>query len=154
MEQADAQLAAIFARLAEEYPRTNRGRGGRVERLGAVPAVLRGYVIGFLGILSALVGLILVVTCMNVAGMFLARASSREKEIAVRLAMGSSRSRLVRQLLIEALVVFSVGGLLGCAIGAWVMGAVPLPKRSISSSSPLDIAPSTRRNLSWGVSCS
>ncbi len=141
MEQADAQLAAVYAGLAEEYPRSHARRGGRVERLTGVPSWERGEVILFLGMLTALVGLILVVTCMNVAGMFMARASSREKEIAVRIAMGSSRGRLVRQLLIEALVVFSVGGLLGWAMGPWLIGAVPIEAWPVAIATDIDLAP-------------
>jgi len=141
VELAERQIGAVYARLAEEYPTTNARRGARVEPLGGVPTFLRGGLIRFLAILTALVGLILVVTCVNVAGMFLARASSREKEIAVRLAMGSSRGRLVRQLLIEALVVFSVGGLFGCVVGAWLMGVVPIDALPLPIDLDIDLAP-------------
>lgn len=141
VEQAETQLEAVYARLAEEYPTTNARRGGRVEHLTGVTAGARGGVIGFLALLTALVGLILVVTCMNVAGMFLVKASSREKEIAVRLAMGAGRGRLVRQLLIEALAVFSAGGLVGCAIGAWLISAVPIDTLPLPIDVDIDLSP-------------
>ena len=141
LEQARQQVQAVFARLAEAHPESNAGRGGDVVPLGLVPGAGRGLVAGFLGVLMGMVGLILLVTCANVAGMFLARGAAREREIAVRLAIGSGRARLVRQLLIEALAVFAVGGALGAVLGAWLLGAVPLGRLPVPVPIHVDLSP-------------
>jgi predicted permease len=141
LEQAGAQVQALFARLAEAYPESNANRGGVVIPLGPVPGGGRSLVAGFLGVLMGLVGLILVVTCVNVAGMFLARGTAREREIAVRLAIGSGRGRVVRQLLTEALVVFAIGGGIGAALGAWGLGMLPIDRLPIPIPIHLDLSP-------------
>jgi len=95
-----------------------------------LPAAGRGPVTAFFAVLVALVGIILLVTCANVAGMLLARATAREREIAVRLALGSGRARLVRLLLVEALVLFAAGGAAGVVLAVWstrLLAAIPLP---------------------------
>lgn len=141
LESASAQLAALFEQLQAEYPEATRGRGARVVRLGLVPGAARGGVSAFLGVLGGMVGLILLVTCANVAGMFLARATTRGREIAVRLAMGASRGRIVRQLLTEALVVFAIGGGIGAAVGVWLVGLTPLQQLPFPIPIHVDLSP-------------
>jgi len=128
VQEADTQVKGVFARLAEAYPDTNARRSGAVVPLGLVPGAGRAPVQAFMGVLMAMVGLILLVTCANVAGMFVARASVRQKEIAVRLALGAGRGRLVRQLLTEALAIFAVGGVAGTALGVGVLAMAPIDR--------------------------
>lgn len=130
LEQANAAVSAVMARLAEAHPGSNEGRGARVATLGPVPGGGRAIIQGFLGALMGLVALILLVAAANVAGMLLARAASREKEIAIRLAIGSGRGRLVRQLVAESLMLFLAGSAGGVLLAAWatsLVSAIPAP---------------------------
>ncbi|HUH13310.1 MAG TPA: ABC transporter permease [Longimicrobiales bacterium] len=130
LEQANAALATVAARNAQRFPETHEHRGARALALGPVPGGGRGPVTAFLAFILALSGVVLLVTCANVAGMLLARAAGREKEVAVRLALGAGRGRLVAQLVTEALTLFLIGGAAGLAIayGATAaLGRIPLP---------------------------
>lgn len=144
VEEADAQVKGVYARLAEAYPESNRDRSGSVVSLGLVPGAGRAGVSAFLFVLLGMVGLILVVTCANVAGMFIARATTREKEIAVRLALGSGRGRLVRQLVVESLVIFAIGGTVGGALGAWLLGVLPVERLPVPIPIHVDLSPDVR----------
>ena len=119
--QANAELGAIGQALEKEYPDINRGKGLRVMRSALVPGQIDA-VAGFLGVLLGIVALVLLAACVNLAGMLLARAASRRREIAVRLAIGASRTRLVRQLITETLVLFVAGGALGLLMTRWLTG--------------------------------
>jgi len=121
IEQAGAEIAAIANRLAEIYPKTNEGRkAGLVGGVSLYPDS-RARFRNFFGLLLAAVGLLLLIACGNVANLFLARATTRQREIAVRLAMGARRSRLVRQLLTESVLLCAIASGLGLLLAPWTV---------------------------------
>jgi predicted permease len=115
IQQAAAEMDALGKALKLEYPAENRGRSFLVEPLSPVPGARLPITI-FLVLLLTIVTLVLIIACANVAGVLLARAAARRTEIAVRLAMGAGRARLIRQLLAETLMLFMLGGLAGVAM--------------------------------------
>jgi len=111
---ARQEMASITAALEREFPGTNRD----VQVIALQEKVVGGVRPALLVLLGA-VGLVLLIACTNVANMLLARSSARQKEIALRAALGASRGRTIRQLLTESLVLASAGGVAGLALGAW-----------------------------------
>jgi len=113
---AQAQLRAIGVRLQREYPKVNSGLN-----VNAVP--LRERMAGFartnLFLLLGAVGMVLLIACVNVANMLLARSFGRTREMAIRTALGATRRDLIRQLLAESLLLAAAGGLLGILLGTW-----------------------------------
>lgn len=114
--QADARVAALMRQLAERYPTTNEGWSSWVVPMNDL--VAREVRTIFLIMLGA-VGFVLLIACANVANLLLARGAGRQREVAVRLAVGASRGRIVRQLLTESVLLSIVGGVVGLLVGTW-----------------------------------
>ena len=115
-----ASLSVIGTRLAASYPDANEGRSIDVAPLWRDGA--SSLLLPVMATLMAVVGVVLLIACANLAGLLLARAAGRQREIAVRLAMGASRSRLIRQFLIESVLLAAGGGLAGIAMCYWTAG--------------------------------
>lgn len=121
-EQANAELSNIAADLARDFPLANQGR--RFTTLPLLESVLnpnqRGLFERAGAVMMAIVGIVLLVACFNVANLLLARAAGRKREMSIRVAVGASRGRIVTQLLTEAMVLATAGGALG--LGLAILG--------------------------------
>ena len=121
--QAESDLNAIASDLARTY-REDEGMKIRVSPPGLFGGFLRGPVLGFASVLVAVAGLVLLIACVNIAGMLLARSAERRREVAISLAIGASRGVLIRQLLIESLLLSLTGGAGGMLIASWILKAL------------------------------
>lgn len=119
--QAQADLSRIAEQLAKEYPQSHAERGVAVSPSSRFPGQVRLYASAFLGLLGLLTLLGAVVACANIAGLMLAHGAGRRQEFAVRTALGADRRRLVRDLLLEQLVLFGFGGLGGGLFSLWLV---------------------------------
>jgi putative ABC transport system permease protein len=117
MAEAEAQLRTIASRLAAEYPTDNGGWSARLEPL--YDAVVQAPTRRAMLVLMGAVGMLLLIACVNVANLMLARGTRRQREVATRLALGASRWRVARQLLVEAGLLSAMGAAAGLLVAIW-----------------------------------
>ena len=123
-DQAITNLNAVAGQLARQYPQTNDGMVLRLVQPGLMGDVLGGPARTFLLAMMALALLVLAAACVNLAGIFAARSADRARELAIRLSIGSTRLRILRQVLTEATVISIAGGLAGTIIAVVLLGAL------------------------------
>ncbi len=121
--QAESDLNLIAAQLGREYPETNKSLIILLSKPGLFGNAMRGSVLNFTAVAMGVVVLVLLLACTNLVNLLLARASERHKEIAIRLALGAGRARVLRQLLTESVLLALLGSALGVALA---YGAVEL----------------------------
>jgi putative ABC transport system permease protein len=118
IDQARANMETVSGRLAQQYPMTNTGV---IAKVVGLREQLTKNVKPVLLVLFAAVGFLLLIACVNVANLLLAKAVARQREIAIRLAVGSGRLRLIQHLLTESVLLFLVGGVAGLLMGSWAL---------------------------------
>ena len=127
--QAQADLRGVMEQLAQAHPSTNTGRSvSFLPVMNGVPELRRIAQLAWVGL--AVVGIVLLIACFNVAGLLLARATERQREIGVRTALGATRGRILRQLLVEGLLLAAVSGAAALLLAAWsadLLSAFSLP---------------------------
>jgi predicted permease len=119
LQQAQAELSAIAARSRQRYPAEEEGLGYKLSHAGLVGDTIGGPARAFLGGVMVLAGIVLLAACANLGSLFSARTADRAREIAIRLAIGSSRWRILRQVLVESCVISILGGACACAL-SWM----------------------------------
>ena len=146
LAQAEAKLKTIASQLAREYPDDNGGRSVALLPLAraTIDPDFRGNMVSAASLLLTVVGLVLLIACANVANLLLARASVRQREVAVRLSLGASRGRLVRQLLTEGLLLSVVAGVLGMLIAYWAQGVLWAQRPPGLAADAIDLTPDLR----------
>ena len=120
LKQADTEVRAIAQHLEAAYPNTNRNIGAQVLAMADAPEGVQSVLGKLLKVLLAIGAAVLLIVCANVSNLLLARATARQKEFGIRLSLGATRARLLRQLFTEALVLALAGGALGLLAASWM----------------------------------
>jgi putative ABC transport system permease protein len=137
--QASAELATLAKHYAKAYPATDKGGGFLLTQAGSLPPGRdHSTILLFLGILSVAVLLVLCIACANVANLLLAKGVARQREMAIRLALGAARKTLLRQMLMESILMALGGGLVGILLALWATGA--LSAFRVPAPVPLDMS--------------
>jgi predicted permease len=137
--QTTAELAVLAQRFADGYPETDKGGGFLFEQAGSLlPGRDKSRILLFFAALSVVVLLVLGIACANVANLLLAQAATRQREMAVRIALGATRHQLLRQLLVESVLLALGGGVLGTALSLWATSA--LSAFHVPAPVPLDLS--------------
>src|SRR5215469_3234966 len=124
LAQAQEEVSAVAKRLENDYPATNRGRGIQLFPLWQTPFNNAGALLPTLGVAMGVVFFVLLIACANVSNLLLVRAFARRHEMTVRLAVGAGRSRLLRQLLTEGLILSALAAIGGLAVAYWFRNAL------------------------------
>src|SRR6202789_2828336 len=122
--QVAAELSTLAKRLAVAYPATDKGNNFRFEQAGSLPPRDKTTFLLFLAALSVVVLLVLCIACANVANLLLAQTIGRQREMAIRLALGSTRTRILRQMVLESVLLSLGGGVLGVLLSLWATRAL------------------------------
>lgn len=143
--QAAAELHTLAGHYAKSYPATDKGNGFLMTRSDSLPPREQSFILTFLSILSVAVLLVLCIACANVANLLLAKGVARQREMAIRIALGAARRQLLRQMLMESVVLALGGGIVGILLALWATGA--LSAFRLPAPIPLDLS----INIDWRV---
>ncbi len=144
MKSAEAAINTVAAALRREYPKDDAGVSIVLSPPGMGGTYLRPGIIGFSAVGMVVAGLVLLIACVNLAGLLLARAADRRKEIAIRLAIGASQGQLLRQLLTESLLLSVAGGAAGVLLASWLIALVNAWRPPIDTLTVTRVAIDTR----------